>query len=194
MSLIFSYDGDAGYSGGWSTITSARSFDSNLLSAPANATHRIRYDGGATAGLVIGETLEGGTSSATCVLVAVAIENNVAAGSADAGWLWVNNVSGTFQAETLTGSVSTGTVDIYQDLLPIVSYSPPKACLLTVETADIRFCLDGTLAGTTALSSMGHIMSSGQSYAIKGLVNIKKFSAINAVNGSGSVIKYTLFY
>jgi len=192
--VVFAHDGDAGYSGSWSAITSARSFAEQFISAPSTATHRIRYTGGAVSGLTVGETLKGGTSSATCVLVARAIENGVAAGSADAGWLWVKDIVGTFVAETLTGQTSTGTVVIYQDVLPIVSYASPKACLITVETADVRFTLSGVLAGTTALSAMGHLMVTGQSYVIRGAHNIKNFKAINAVNASGSVIKYTLFY
>jgi hypothetical protein len=192
--VIFAHDGDAGYSGSWSTLTTARSFAEQFISAPPTATHRMRYSGGAVGALTVGETLTGGTSSATCVLVARAIENGVAAGSADAGWLWVKDVAGTFVAETLTGQTSSGTVVIYQAPLPIVSYAAPKACLITVETADVRFMLSGVLAGTTALSAMGHLMVNGQSYVIRGAHNIKNFSAINAVNASGSIIKYTLFY
>jgi hypothetical protein len=127
-------------------------------------------------------------------LVARVIENNVSAGSSDAGWLWLRAISGTFVAETLTGGTSTGTVVIYQAPLPIVSTAVPKACLITVETDSIRFTTDGTLAGTTAASGMGHLMTAGQSYVIRGAFNINAFSAINAVNGNGAVMKYQLFY
>jgi len=191
--IIFQHDGSSGYSGSWTTITAARSFDQLFISPPPTATHRVWYSGGATAALVIGEKLTGGTSSATAYLAGRVIENNVAAGSADAGWLWLRNIDGTFQAETLTGT-STGTVAIYQEPLPILSPAAPKACLITVEVADIRFTMDGTLAGTTAASTMGSIMSSGQSYVIRGLLNIKRFSAINAVNASGAIMKYHMLY
>ena len=192
--IVFAHDGSAGYTGSWSTITAARSFDTLFISPPPTATHRIRYSGGATAALVMNETLTGGTSAATCILVARVIENNVAAGSSDAGWLWVRAVSGIFVAETLTGGTSTGTVVIYQAPQTIISSAAPKACLITVETADIRFTEDGTLAGTTAASGMGHLMVVGQSYVVRGAYNIKNFSAINAVNASGSVLKYSLLY
>lgn len=194
MNIVFAHDGATGYSGSWSVITSARSFNTLFISPPPAATHRIRYSGGATAALAINETLTGGTSAATCVLVAMVVENGVAAGSSDAGWLWVRAVSGIFVAETLTGGTSTGTVVIYQAPQTILSVSAPKTLLITIEVADIRFTQDGTLAGTTAASAMGSIMTNGQSYVVRGAYNIQKFSAINAVNASGAVMKYHLLY
>jgi hypothetical protein len=193
MNIVFAHDGTVGYTGSMSVITSARSFDGLFFSPPPLATHRVRYSGGANAALVIGELLTGGTSNNTCVLVGRVIENGVAAGSSDAGWLWLRSLSGPLQAETLTG-ISTGTVVIYRNPLQILSLATPKTLLLTIEDADVRFSMDGELAGTTAASAHGSLMTNGQSYVVRGSANIRQFSVINAVNANGAVVKYHLFY
>ncbi len=193
-SVVFAHDGTCFFSGDWLTLTSARSLDSQLFFPPHGVTHKVRYTNGATAGLQIGEVLTGGTSAATAILLGQVIDNNVSAGSADKGWLLLGSISGKFEAETLTGGTSTGTVDIYEAPQPFTAMGLPRTLLITVETADIRFSLDGGLAGTTALSGHGSLMSDKDSYVIRGSENIRKFSAINAVNANGAVIKYHLFY
>ena len=71
---------------------------------------------------------------------------------------------------------------------------PMKAALITVETADIRFTLDGTTPTTTATTAVGHVMTSGQNYVIRGWDNIRKFQCVNAVDASGAVVKCSFFY
>jgi hypothetical protein len=195
-STVFAHDGEVGFSGIWTGITAAKSFDDYLINPArlhdAGVTHVFRYSTGATAALTQGETLTGGTStSSTCVLVYQIVENGTA-GSGDSGWLFVNKVSGNFVAEALDGA--SGTVAIYQNCRRIVPASPAKAALITVETASIRFSLSGHIAGTAAGSNIGHNMDAGQSYVVRGWDNIKKFSAINAVASNGAVIKYSLMF
>jgi hypothetical protein len=195
-SVIFAHDGEAGFSGIWSLITAARSLDDYLIN-PAKlhnlgATHVARYSTGGTAALKLNETLTGGTSSATCKLVYQIVEQGTA-GSADSGWIFVKALSGPFQAETLTGT-GTGTVVIFQDFRTILPASPAKAALISVEVASVNFSMSGSLAGTTALSNMGHKMDLGQSYVVRGWSNIKSLSIINSVASSGAIVKYSLFY
>lgn len=72
---------------------------------------------------------------------------------------------------------------------------PCKAALITVETADIRFTLDGTTPVVTATGGgVGHLMVSGQSYVVRGWENIRQFRCINAVGSSGAVVRATFFY
>ena len=71
--------------------------------------------------------------------------------------------------------------------------TPPKAALITVETAAINFTLDGTLPTATSGTNYGHKMDAGQSYVIRGYKNIRKFKCINAVASNGAIVKYTLF-
>jgi len=194
--ISFAHDGECGFCGTWSTITAAKSFDVGLIDpariAKLGATHIARYSTGGTAALLLGDTLTGGSSTSTCKLIYKITENGTA-GSSDSGWLFVNKVSGPFQAETLTGT-STGTVVIYQDLVPLLTSGHAKAALITVEVAAIRFTTSGHLAGTLAASAVGHVMDSGQSYVVRGWNNIKNFSAINNVNANSAVLHYSLYY
>ncbi len=71
---------------------------------------------------------------------------------------------------------------------------PMKAALITVEDADIRFCIDGTTPVVTGAGEKGHIMSSGQSYVIRGYESCRNFRCINAVDSNGATVKATYFY
>ena len=190
--LIFQHDGNAVFTGVWTAITAAKGFDDLLLSPPKGATHFVRYTTGATAALSVGETLTGGTGGATAVLVAQAVEVGTA-GSSDTGIIFVKTVSGTFEAETLTGGTSTGTVDIIQDLIALnPGLAHPKALLITVEDAAVLVTNNGTLPAVT--QDYGIYMAAGQSRVIRGVQNIRNFKVVNAVASNGAVIKYDLMY
>lgn len=193
MISIFAHDGESQFEGVWTAITAAKGFDSVLLDVPKAATHWVRYTTGATAALRLNELLTGGTSGATCRLVGKATEVGTA-GSGDTGILLVNSVTGTFQAETLTGSVSTGTVAIIQDLTKLITGVQPKAALITVKTAAIQFTLSGVTPTVTGGTNHGHQMDAGQSYVIRGYSNIRKFKCINAVNLNGAIVEYSMFF
>jgi hypothetical protein len=65
-----------------------------------------------------------------------------------------------------------------------------RAVLISVETADVRFCLDGT----TPTVTVGHLLALGQSYEITGEQNVANFRCMNAVAGSGATVKCTYFF
>ena len=193
---IFQHDGNAVFEGVWTSITAAKGFDTTLLNIPKDATHFVRYTTGATAALSVGETLTGGTSSSTCVLVAQAVEVGTA-GSSDTGVIFVKSPSAAFTTtgETLTGGTSTGTVAIIQDFISINPGRPhPKALLITAEVADIRCTISGIKATTTATQSYGFLITNGQSWVVRGLTNIRNFKTINAVASNGAILHYALYY
>lgn len=196
--IVFAHDGQCGYCGTWTTITSARSLDAAFFEIPANATYYFHYTTGGTHAFSVGEQLVGGTSSKTCYVAKVVIENGGTAGSGDAGILFVYTPSGTFTAgETLTGQTDSGTCVLVQTPLLIrnvVKPYSPKSMLISVETAGINFTIDGTTPSLTAGANHGHLVGNGQSTVIRGSNNIKNFKAINAVNASGAVMKYSLYY
>jgi hypothetical protein len=67
--------------------------------------------------------------------------------------------------------------------------------LVTVETASIKFCIDGTTPSTTAsLSNNGHQVDAGQSFVLKSVEEVRQFRAINAVASNGAIIKVTYYY
>ena len=194
MSEVFAHDGNCIFEGLWTSITAAKGFDSTLLSIPNDATHWVRYTTGATAALSVGETLTGGTSSKTCVLVAQAVEVGTA-GSSDTGIIFVKSPSGAFQAETLTGGTSTGTVVIAQDLIGLNKvHQHPKAVLLAAEVASLNTTVSGTIPTTTAGTNHGITMDAGQTRVIRGIQNIRNFKCINAIASSGAKLKYELYY
>lgn len=194
MNTIFAHDGECGFSGIWIEITSAKGFDGVLLDVPSNAQKYARFTGGATAVISAGETITGGTSSKTAIIVGVAAENGAIGDSDAEGIIMVTGTSGAFQAETITSS-GTGTVAIAQDFISNkVAGLKPKAALITVETAPIKFTLDGTNPTATAGTNFGHQMDAGQSYVVRGWSNIRKFRCINAVASNGAIVKYSLFY
>lgn len=193
MMTVFAHDGEAQFEGVWTTITSAKCFDPVLLDIPKEATHWVRYTTGATAALRLNEVLTGGTSHSTCRLVGKATETGTA-GTDDTGILLVNSISGAFEAETLTGGVSSGTVAIIQDFIPLITIVQPKAALITVKTASLQFTLSGLTPTVTTGTNHGHQMDAGQSYVIRGYHNIRKFKCINATNANGSIMEYSLFF
>lgn len=193
MSILFAHDGEAVFDGILTTLTSAKSFDALLLNPPKDASHWVRYNTGATAAMKIGDTLTGNTSTSTCRLVGQIVENGTA-GSSDSGVIFVNQISADFTStgETITAT-STGTVNIEQNFISILTKAPAKAALITVETAAIKFALSGTKPTATAGTNYIHQMDAGQSYVIRGWQNIKNFKCINAVASNGAIVKYTLF-
>ena len=193
--ITFQHDGNCVIEGIWSSITAAKSFDSTLLNIPRDATHWVRYTTGGTAALIPGETLTDGASSATCTLVAQAVEVGTA-GSSDTGIIFVNNISGTFTAtgQTLTGT-GTGTVLTIQAPIALnLASREPKAVLVVAESYSVSITTSGTTPTVAAGTNHGITLAAGQSWVIRGKQNIRNFKAINTVNGSGALLKYCLYY
>jgi hypothetical protein len=70
-----------------------------------------------------------------------------------------------------------------------------KAVLITVETAAIRFTMDGSAAVVTATGGgVGHIVDVGQSYVVRGTKSTRNFRCINAVASSGAVVHCSYFF
>ena len=73
---------------------------------------KMTFDTGATAALTVGETLTGGTSTATGTLLKVVITSGTVAGGDATGYILIDVLTGTFQSgETLTGGTSGGTIN-----------------------------------------------------------------------------------
>jgi hypothetical protein len=197
--IVYPLNGECGFSGRWGNITNITTitqFDPLLLTIPQTATHYVKFTAGTTAQLVQGETITGGTSTATAVVVGVAVEGGTIGATTQYGILFMQIPKGTPTAagETWTGSKASGTVVTVQAPMPIRTYSAPVAALITCEVASAAFTLDGTSPTLTAGTSDGHTITSGQSYVVAGFNNIKNFKIINAAAANGTVIKYSLFY
>ena len=195
MINMFQHDGQAIITGVWTAITAAKGFDPVLLNIPKEATHFVRYTTGATAALKLNETLTGGTSSATCKLIAQAVEVGTA-GSGDTGVIFVSQISGvpTVTGETWTGAVSTGTVATIQSPIVLQAFGMPKAALIAIQTAAVNLTIGGVLPTTTAAQNYGIQLDAGQSMSLRGIPNIRTFKCINAVASNGAIVKYELYW
>jgi len=74
------------------------------------------------------------------------------------------------------------------------SYKEAKSALITVETASIRFTMDGTTPTVTEGTGAGHILDVGQSYVVRGVEAVRNFRCINAVASSGASVKSSYFF
>ena len=87
----------------------------------------------------------------------------------------------------VTGSLPSAfesvTVDDTADILTAATYGTSKRALLTVETAQIRFRLDGT----APTSSVGHIANAGDQIVLASNGDIANFKAIRTTSTSATL-------
>ena len=105
----------------------------------------------------------------------------------------INGVAGNY--ESLTTATAVGPTS--SKILPTTGNftgQRARSILISVETADIRFTIDGTTPTTTATYAVGHLLPVGASYEINGEQNVANFKCINAVGSSGAVVKCTYFF
>lgn len=69
-----------------------------------------------------------------------------------------------------------------------------RAAIISVETADIRFTIDGTTPTVTVGTGAGHLLYSGNSFIVQGEKNVSNFRCINAVASSGAKVKCTFLF
>ncbi len=69
----------------------------------------------------------------------------------------------------------------------------PEMAVITVETAAVRFTIDGTTPTATAGTAVGHIAYAGDVITLKGEQEIAKFLAINEVAGNGASLRLTYY-
>uniref|UniRef100_A0A6M3J656 Uncharacterized protein n=1 Tax=viral metagenome TaxID=1070528 RepID=A0A6M3J656_9ZZZZ len=66
-----------------------------------------------------------------------------------------------------------------------------KRAVITVETAGINFCVDGTTPTVTSGTYQGHLLNVGDALTLNDIAEIRKFRCINAVASNGAVVKVT---
>jgi hypothetical protein len=69
-----------------------------------------------------------------------------------------------------------------------------RAAIISVETADIRFTINGTTPTVTTGTGAGHLLQTGSSFIITGESNVANFKCINAVASSGAKVKCTIMF
>lgn len=105
----------------------------------------------------------------------------------------INGVAGSY--ESLATAAATGPTSA--KILPTTGNftgQRARSMVISVEVADIRFTIDGTTPTLTAGTAAGHLLPTNSSYEIHGEQNVANFKAINAVNGSGALVKCTYLF
>jgi hypothetical protein len=88
-----------------------------------NGIKRLAFTSGGVHELLVGDTITGATGGATAVIVAIDLESGSWAGGDAAGDLWINQQSGTFEAENLNEGANNNVATIAADSVdaPITS-------------------------------------------------------------------------
>lgn len=194
--LVFQSNGSAGITGTLKGMTTAKGLNTNVLNIPAEATHYFHYYGGVTAYIIDGEVITQQTSGATAHVVSIVLDNGATGTSDVEGIIFINKISGTPSAavKDWTGATSTGVVTAISAPLPLRVHGQAKTVLISCEVAAVNYTLNGSPPTATAGTNLGHKIAVGEWLSIEDGMNIRGFQAINAVNASGAVLKYTLFY
>jgi hypothetical protein len=97
----------------------------------------------------------------------------------------VNSNQSGFAHESVTADSTAGGVALTESTYfrNGTQQNTASSALITTETADCRFTIDGTAPTTT----VGHLATSGSQMTIDGLENIKKFRAIRTGDTSATL-------
>ncbi len=94
---------------------------------------------------------------------------------------------------TKAGAVTLDSLSL-KEVLDDNRKQQPQLAIVTVETAAIRFCVDGSTPTVTASGGVGMLAQVGDVIRLKGPNEIINFRAINAVASSGSAIRVAYHY
>lgn len=189
--LTFAIDGDAGVFVRYATAA-AQGFADCLLNIPITTTHFFQYTSG-SAVMTPGIVVTGATSAATARITGNAILSGTVGGGDVVGVLFVEHLSGTFQAENLKIPGGTDDATVVLPVAVRVKGLPVKKAFITTEGA-VTVSFDGSVPTLTAGTDIGHEYATALSFWIVGAENIRRFQFINTVNASGALLKATLFY
>lgn len=190
---VFASNGNPALTVVYSGITASTSLDAKLLQPPKRKA--LKFTSAGTNTPYPGETITGLTGAATAIIDSVVLVSGTYAGGTGAGVLYIYKQSGAFTAENVDHTNgATNDLTVSENSFDVPQGIQCKTALVTVETADLRFVLDGTTVTVTGGVNPGHIMSSGQSYILSDYDALKKFRMINATNGNNSVAVVSFFF
>ena len=193
--LIYSITGNPQFFGQWTDLTTVQTIPSILLEPPKEATHYVYYTSGDVAAILVNETLTGGTSAKTAIMVAKATFGGTVGGHNAFGILLLRAPSGTFVAETLTGGTSSGTVVIANALIPLKFKGiKARAFLGIVSTAAVNWTIDGTLPTVSGGTNVGMPTGSGVAINIGEPDALQQFQVINGTASNSATLQWTLFF
>lgn len=128
-------------------------------------------------------TLASGASATTSYYVGWKVQTyGAAAGAAQERTITAYN--GTTKAATVAAWGTTPTSTTPYILIPPFEGLEAKEALITVETNQVRFRIDGVAPTAT----VGHLIAAGSSYLLRGTTGVKNIRFIDTSAGASSVI------
>lgn len=191
---LYTLDGRAGLTMRFGGLNTAYSLSSYLLSPPSK--YYLKFSGAGTNTPAVGDKLLGLTSGAYGWIKGVVLCNGSYAGGTGNGILFLDNITGTFQAEncdhtngatddlTIAGDVKTGPWDIGK---------APKEAILIASTATMNVCLDGNTVTASGVND-GFPMYDKDSLPLRNPVTLKNLQWIDAAGGTTSIMIVTLLW
>jgi hypothetical protein len=104
-----------------------------------------------------------------------------------------NATPGDFVITGSSGGAGAATLDVLslKELVEDGGTRQVKRAVITVETAAINFCTDGTTPTVTSGTHQGHLLNVGDVITLSDITEIMMFRCINAVASNGAVVKVT---
>lgn len=119
-------------------------------------------------------------------------------GAAGASFILTTMTAAEGVTNAATAEIGGTAITVMQELLHpergVNNSLTAKAMLISVETASVNMTLDGSTPTVASGTDLGHELSAGQSYVIRGENNVRNFKVINKVASNGAVVKGTIFY
>lgn len=174
----------------------ATGLDSDTVKPPGS--HSVRFTSGGTGTIAVGDTLQGATSNKTAVVMGVVLEGGTWGGGDAYGVLYLDDPSGTFQAENLNELLPTPSADVCTiggNLLDISWARGKKAqkALVTCEAQTAMICYTGENPTQTP-TFVGHELPADMSILIETPYGVEKFRCIDKTGGSNATLKVTCYF
>jgi hypothetical protein len=102
------------------------------------------------------------------------------------------NIPGAFSISVVSssGAVTFDALSLIE-LVESKDIMQVKRAVISVDTAAVNFCIDGTTPTISSGTYQGHLLNTGDVLTLNDISEIRKFRCINAVASNGAVVKVT---
>ena len=136
-------------------------------------------------------------ATVTMVITSAFASEDTAIAVTTAGTYTVRFTAATTPGAFVLSGTSAATAQTILDDLSLleiveeVDHRQVKRAVITVDTAAINFCVDGSTPTVTSGTHQGHLLNVGDVLTLNDITEIKLFRCINAVASNGAVVKVT---
>jgi len=192
MSIVYDYLGDPMTLQTIAPGNTATGLNAATIETKGDA--KVHYNSGGTYVMKVGDVVTGATSAATARVTARVLESGTDGAGSAVGWLYLENVSGTFEAENLNVGANANVATIATDVIRISRALQAKAMFVTCEGATVHFSVDGSTPTAAAGTNLGQSLTAGSSLTFETIRAIRNFKVIDRVSGSAGTVKVVCFF